>query len=114
MPASRLCQNFAALEWVPVSEPVPQRYPKHPHEYCAKGDHNRCFEVYVYSGFWYAHSVEELVVWTVEKEFQSECVGRVNLANVWCVLPVLSREGCLSEEYFSVSGFYYMIVCVWM
>ena len=28
----------------------------------------RCFRVYVDSSFWYPHSVEELVIWTVERE----------------------------------------------
>ena len=28
----------------------------------------RCFKVYIDSEFWYAHSVEELVIWTVERE----------------------------------------------
>ena len=29
---------------------------------------SRCFKVYIDSEFWYAHSVEELVIWTVERE----------------------------------------------
>ena len=39
-----------------------------PYQYCLKNDHYRCFENYAEIGFKFAHSVEELVVWTVEKE----------------------------------------------
>ena len=34
----------------------------------------RCFKVYIDSEFWYAHSVEELVIWTVERE-HGTCVS---------------------------------------
>ena len=28
----------------------------------------RCFRLYIENEFWYVHSVEEMVIWTVEKE----------------------------------------------
>ena len=29
---------------------------------------DRCFRVYIESEFWYPHTVEELVVWTIERQ----------------------------------------------
>ena len=37
------------------------------HQYCMKPDHFKCFKSFE-DGFIFAHSVEELVVWTVESE----------------------------------------------
>ena len=28
----------------------------------------RCFRLYIENEFWYVHSIEEMVIWTVEKE----------------------------------------------
>ena len=42
----------------------------------------RCFKVYIDSEFWYAHSVEELVIWTVEREHGT------------CVCVVWHRDAC--------------------
>ena len=40
----------------------------------------RCFKVYIDNEFWYAHSVEELVIWTVEKE-----KGDLYRSSIYCV-----------------------------
>jgi hypothetical protein len=63
MPASSMCNNFGNLQSVPISD-VPYISPL-PYEYCTSLDHVECFKYYEF-GFTYAHSVEELVVWTVE------------------------------------------------
>lgn len=36
------------------------------YHYCPNNDHYQCFISNFDKGFYYAHSVEELVVWTVE------------------------------------------------
>eukprot|EP00731_Ephydatia_muelleri_P031622 Em0023g129a len=73
------CWNFGDFNLLPVA-PWPRSKPHAtPFEYCQKEDHHRCFKVYSVDEFWYAHSVEELVVWTVEREYGmpfSDCIRR--------------------------------------
>ena len=67
--ASDQCWNFGDFTHLPIA-PWPRSKPHlTPFEYCQKDDHHRCFKVYSEDEFWYAHSVEELVVWTVEREY---------------------------------------------
>ena len=68
IPASSLCWNFGSFEYLPIA-PWPEGKPiKDSFEYCQKKDHFRCFRVYIENEFWYPHSVEEMIVWTVERE----------------------------------------------
>uniref|UniRef100_A0A1X7UD81 C2H2-type domain-containing protein n=2 Tax=Amphimedon queenslandica TaxID=400682 RepID=A0A1X7UD81_AMPQE len=70
IPASSLCSNFNGLKNVPISVPLikPNRPIDKCHSYCSKSDHLKCFELKYDAGFTRAHSVEELVIWTVEKD----------------------------------------------
>jgi hypothetical protein len=70
MPSSRLCWNFGDFDVIPVA-PLPRAKTMSQYStfrYCINDNHYRCFKVYIDNEFWYAHSVEELVIWTVEKE----------------------------------------------
>ena len=55
--------------------PWPKSKPNElPFESCAKPtdkskDHKRCLIMSRNSAVWYAHTVEELVIWTVEREY---------------------------------------------
>ena len=63
------CWNFGDFNLLPIA-PWPRSKPHAtPFEYCQKEDHHRCFKVYSVDEFWYAHSVEELVIWTVERDY---------------------------------------------
>ena len=74
LPASSLCKNFANMKVVPISKP-----PKvlmsgsnrlKPFQYCQKSNHLSCFEKSATDEVWFAHSIEELVVWTVERRYR--------------------------------------------
>ena len=67
VPSCPLCESYFG-EYVAIP-PYPRGGPSNKvFEYCQKKDHYRCFKVYYEQGFWYTHSVEEAVIWTVERE----------------------------------------------
>ena len=71
MPASKLCKNFRELRILAIPPPpkvlmAPTNRHK-PFLYCRNSDHLLCYDRAKES--WYGHSVEELVVWTVERYY---------------------------------------------
>ena len=71
MPASRFCENFDNMREVPIP-----RKPKwflenkdKPFGVCTRSSHYGCFEMSATSEIWFAHTIEELVVWTIEREY---------------------------------------------
>ena len=67
IPSCSLCESYFG-DHVAIP-PYPRGGPSNKvFEYCQKKDHFRCFKVYYNQGFWYTHSVEEAVIWTVERE----------------------------------------------
>ena len=70
MPASRLCENFGNLREIPIP-PAPRWFFKNankPFGFCERNDHYSCFEMSASSEIWFAHTIEELVIWTIERE----------------------------------------------
>ena len=69
MPSSHLCENFGRFSYIPV--PVMPRISSasKPFAYCQKSDHFLCFEKSANSEIWFAHTIEELVIWTIEREY---------------------------------------------
>ena len=62
---------------------------KLPFESCGKPtdkskDHKRCLIMSCNSSVWYAHTVEELVIWTVEREYgKHKCItGQVSSVSI--------------------------------
>lgn len=64
IPSSDMCIKVA--DWIPIP-PRPAHRDPQPYEYCGKMDHNRCYK-FLYKEMWFAHTVEELVIWTVERD----------------------------------------------
>jgi len=73
IPKSPMTVNYYKSKMIAIP-PWPKRKPnKLPFESCAKPtdkshDHKRCLIMSRNSEVWYAHTVEELVIWTVERE----------------------------------------------
>ena len=69
MPACRLCINFNSNPYVPVL-PIPKHMKSatSPFVICKKGDHKTCYYMSKTTNPWFPHTVEELVIWTVERE----------------------------------------------
>ena len=71
MPSSKLCKNFANMKVVPVSKPpkvlMSGSNRQKPFQYCQRTNHVPCLEKSATDDVWFAHSIEELVVWTVER-----------------------------------------------
>ena len=67
MPASRFCANFDNAREVPIP-PMPRKTDK-PFGMCSRRTHHSCFEMSATSDIWFAHSIEELAIWTIEKEY---------------------------------------------
>jgi hypothetical protein len=91
MPSSRLCWNFGDFDVIPVA-PLPRAKTMSLYStfrYCINDNHYRCFKVYIDNEFWYAHSVEELVIWTVEKEKDCSFTQFINKGRK----PALSPPG---------------------
>ena len=73
LPGCRLCSNPTHTVHVPVL-PI-QRHAKEnsaPFSICKKPDHQQCYVVAKTTDPAHPHSVEELVIWTVERE-RCEC-----------------------------------------
>ena len=71
IPSSKMCQNEFNLSMIPVP-PAPVSFmsqPNKPFEYCKKDGHPHCFEKAASNEVWYSHSLEELVIWTVERHY---------------------------------------------
>ena len=73
IPKSSMTVNYYKSEMIAIP-PWPKSKPNElPFESCAKPsdksqDHKRCLIMSRNSAVWYAHTVEELVIWTVERE----------------------------------------------
>ena len=74
IPKSPLTVNYYKSEMIAIP-PWPKSKPNElPFESCAKPtdksqEHRRCLIMSRNSTVWYAHTVEELVIWTVEREY---------------------------------------------
>ena len=74
IPKSSMAVNYYKSEMIAIP-PWPRSKPnKLPFQSCAKPtdishDHKRCLIMSRNSAVWYAHTVEELVIWTVEREY---------------------------------------------
>ena len=71
MPASNMCDNFGNLREIPIPA-APKwffRHPNKPFAICQRPDHKECFKQAAGSELWYAHTIEELVIWTIEMRF---------------------------------------------
>ena len=71
MPASRFCENFGNFREIPVPQ-APHWFMRHrdkPFGVCRKEDHHSCYERSATSDIWFAHTIEELVIWTIEREY---------------------------------------------
>ena len=74
IPKSPLTVNYYKSEMIAIP-PWPKSKPNElPFESCAKPtdkskEHRRCLIMSRNSAVWYAHTVEELVIWTVEREY---------------------------------------------
>ena len=84
IPKSPLTVNYYKSEMIAIP-PWPKSKPNElPFESCAKPtdksqEHRRCLVMSRNSAVWYAHTVEELVIWTVEREYGGfSCVLCVN------------------------------------
>ena len=76
MPASQFCDNLVNLKEIPLP-PLPKwswEKQDKPFSICSRANHNSCFEMSATSEVWFAHTIEELVVWTIEREY-----GKVEL-----------------------------------
>ena len=69
IPGCRLCSNTTHSIHVPIL-PLPRHVKENsvPFCVCRKSDHQQCFVACLTSDPTHPHSVEELVVWTVERE----------------------------------------------
>ena len=74
IPKSPMTVNFYKSEMIAIP-PWPKSKPNElPFESCAKPtdkskEHKRCLIMSRNSAVWYAHTVEELVIWTIEREY---------------------------------------------
>jgi hypothetical protein len=58
--------------------------PRHkPFQMCKKSEHKLCFDKSASGDTWFAHSIEELVVWTVERHF-GLCSVYLSMCGVLC------------------------------
>lgn len=71
MPKSKLCAHFDDRDEVaiPIAPRDLLRKPHKPFSVCQRREHEACFEMAGTSEIWYAHTIEELVVWTIEREY---------------------------------------------
>ena len=67
IPRSALCSS--PLEFIPLP-PLPKHMQQYsiPFVVCKKTDHRTCYAMSKGTNPWFPHTVEELVVWTVERE----------------------------------------------
>ena len=69
MPGCRLCSNYNPSVHIPVL-PIPKHMKSvtSPFLICRKTDHKTCYYMSKNTNPWFPHTVEELVIWTVERE----------------------------------------------
>ena len=71
IPASRMCRNFSNSKSVVISQPprlLMNALNAHkPFQYCRNSSHSVCYEQSCGKDVKYAHSIEELVIWTIER-----------------------------------------------
>ena len=70
MPGCQLCSNFNHSTHIPVL-PIPKHMKSVTSPFCIcnkKGDHQQCYLMSKSTNPWFPHTVEELVIWTVERE----------------------------------------------
>ena len=73
IPRCTLCIGSSPFVAIP---PLP-KHMKHcnsPFQVCKKADHQTCYSMSKNTNPWFPHTVEELVVWTVERERGGWCV----------------------------------------
>ena len=89
IPKSPMTINYYKSEMIAIP-PWPKGKPnKLPFESCAKPtdkskDHKRCLIMSRNSEVWYAHTVEELVIWTVEREYgkHKRITGKISSVSI--------------------------------
>ena len=69
MPGCRLCSNYNPSVHIPVL-PIPKHMKSVTSQFliCRKTDHKTCYYMSKNTNPWFPHTVEELVIWTVERE----------------------------------------------
>ena len=69
MPGCGLCSNYNHSKYIPVL-PIPKHMKdaSSPFCICKKSDHQQCYQMSKSTNPWFPHTVEELVIWTVERE----------------------------------------------
>lgn len=67
IPRCSLC--VSPSEWIPVP-PLPKhmKQSKSPFFMCKKDEHSTCYAMSKGTNPWFPHTVEEMVIWTVERE----------------------------------------------
>ena len=72
MPASQYCSNFFGItDKVPIPSAPKWSLDKanKPFGICSRTTHQSCFEMSATAAVWFAHTIEELVIWTIEREY---------------------------------------------
>ena len=73
IPASKMCINFGNMTFLPILPPpkvlLANGNRHKPFQYCHNHDHMSCFEKSATGDSWFAHSIEELVIWTVQRHY---------------------------------------------
>ena len=93
IPKSPMTENYYKFKTIAIP-PWPKSKPNElPFESCAKptdksNNHRRCLIMSRNSAVWYAHTVEELVIWTVEREYGKFTNSSIVLANM-CIIIIV-------------------------
>ena len=99
VPASKMCKNFRDLRVLAIPPPpkvlmAPTNRHK-PFLYCRNVDHLLCYDRAKES--WYAHSMDELVIWTVERHWRESHMTLSSLSYyIQCSLIIL---GCMQHVH---------------
>ena len=91
IPACRLCVGsvlFVAIHPIPKH----MQHSTSPFLVCKKGDHQTCHHMSRTTNPWFPHTVEELVIWTVERE-KSEGNGHLRCMMCLCVFTSRFARG---------------------
>ena len=91
IPACRLCVGsvlFVAIHPIPKH----MQHSTSPFLVCKKGDHQTCHHMSRTTNPWFPHTVEELVIWTVERE-KSEGNGHLRCMMCLCCFYQPVRAG---------------------
>lgn len=76
IPASQYCENYCIdNKYIPIPPTPKWTYERKdkPFTVCQRKSHYSCFEMSATAEVWFAHSIEELVIWTIEREFSKAC-----------------------------------------